>query len=147
MAEQLGIDLSFFDSSEYEERADYLSVEQLLSWTANSEHFKYIQKKLIQVGAKLITGPRGTGKTHQMRCAYNTCINDEKLPLPIYITFNHYLRLETYLHDRSNALDIFHAWVLCKISYAVIDNFDVEYKYDFLNKDNLLRFIKPTFPG
>ncbi|MFB2814884.1 hypothetical protein ACE014_13665 [Shewanella xiamenensis] len=142
MAEQLGIDLSFFDSSEYEERADYLSVEQLLSWTANSEHFKYIQKKLIQVGAKLITGPRGTGKTHQMRCAYNTCINDEKLPLPIYITFNHYLRLETYLHDRSNALDIFHAWVLCKISYAVIDNFDVEYKYDFLNKDNLLRFIK-----
>ncbi|MGR5150616.1 zinc ribbon domain-containing protein [Photobacterium swingsii] len=142
MAEQLGIDLSFFDNSEYEERADYLTDEQLLDWTANSEHFQYIQKKLIQVGAKLITGPRGTGKTHQMRCAYNTCMKNGKLPLPIYVTFNHYLRLETYLHNKSNALDIFHAWVLCKISYDVIDKFKVEYNKECLNKENLLNFIK-----
>lgn len=142
MTEQLGIDLSFFDSSEYEERADYLTDEQLLSWTANSEHFLHIQKKLIQVGAKLITGPRGTGKTHQMRCAYNTCINDKKLPLPVYVTFNHYLRLETYLHDKSNALDIFHAWVLCKISYDVMENFEVDYNKECLQKEKLYSFIK-----
>jgi hypothetical protein len=142
MADQLEIDLTFFDSSEYEERADYLTNEQLLDWTANSEHFQHIQKKLIQVGAKLITGPRGTGKTHQMRCAYNTCINNDKLPLPIYVTFNHYLRLETYLHNKSNALDIFHAWVLCKISYDVIDKFDVEYNKECLSKSKLFNFIK-----
>ncbi|CCN83488.1 putative nucleoside triphosphate hydrolase [Vibrio nigripulchritudo SFn27] len=142
MADQIEIDLSFFDSSEYEERADYLTNEQLLDWTANSEHFQHIQKKLIQVGAKLITGPRGTGKTHQMRCAYNTCIDNDRLPLPIYVTFNHYLRLETYLHSKSNALDIFHAWVLCKISYDVIDKFDVEYNKDCLSKNNLLNFVK-----
>ncbi|HIF9139993.1 TPA: zinc ribbon domain-containing protein [Photobacterium damselae] len=141
MTEQLGIDLTFFDSSEYEERADYLTDEQLLSWTANSEHFQFIQKKLIQVGAKLITGPRGTGKTHQMRCAYNTCINDNNLPLPVYVTFNHYLRLETYLHDKSNALDIFHAWVLCKISFDVIENFDVSYNNSSLSKEKILKFV------
>lgn len=48
----------FLDNSQYEERADYLSEEQLNEWTAkNSEHFEHIQHKLIQVGAKLISGP------------------------------------------------------------------------------------------
>ena len=106
------LDLSVFDNSEYEERADYLSEQQLKDWTAESDHFNHIQRKLIQVGAKLITGPRGTGKTHQMKCAHTKCTYNEKLPLSVYVTFNHYLRLETYLHDKSNALDIFHAWVL-----------------------------------
>jgi len=142
MKEQLGIDLSFFDSSEYEERADYLSEEQLTTWTADSEHFQHIQKKLIQVGAKLITGPRGTGKTHQMKCAYTTCRNNNNLPLPIYVTFNHYLRLETYLHDRSNAIDIFFAWVLCKISHSVMTDVDVSYEDDCLEIGHIDRFIK-----
>ncbi|KPH91996.1 hypothetical protein AMS57_00220 [Pseudoalteromonas undina] len=136
------LDLSVFDNSEYEERADYLSEEQLIEWTADSEHFMHIQKKLIQVGAKLITGPRGTGKTHQMKCAYAKCLHDDKLPLPIYVTFNHYLRLETYLHDKSNAIDIFHAWVLCKIACAVIIEYDIHFLEDSLRKNQLERFIK-----
>ncbi|MEZ9317655.1 zinc ribbon domain-containing protein [Vibrio lentus] len=142
MQEQLGIDLSVFDNSEYEERADYLSQAQLSGWTADSKHFQHIQKKLIQVGAKLITGPRGTGKTHQMRCAYETCLNNDQLPLPIYVTFNHYLRLETYLHDRTNAIDIFHAWVLCKISHSIMTEFEVYYDDDCLQMGNIDRFIK-----
>ncbi|WP_413505627.1 zinc ribbon domain-containing protein [Photobacterium phosphoreum] len=142
MKEALGIDLSFFDSSEYEERADYLSEKQLVDWTADSEHFQFIQKKLIQVGAKLITGPRGTGKTHQMKCAYATCKNDNNLPLPIYVSFNHYLRLETYLHERSNAMDIFYAWVLCKISHSVMIDVDVKYENESLSLENINAFIK-----
>ncbi|MFB2662014.1 hypothetical protein [Shewanella mangrovisoli] len=142
MVEQKELDLTILDSSVYEERADYLSEDQLMAWTADSEHFQHIQKKLIQVGSKLITGPRGTGKTHQMRCAYNTCLTNSDLPLPIYVTFNHYLRLETYLHDKSNALDIFHAWVLCKISFAVISNYDISFNNDSLSKEKLYKFIQ-----
>ena len=81
--------------AEFEERADYLEFDKLASWTATSKHFDNIQKKLIQVGAKLITGPRGTGKTHQMRFAHYSCIKDQTKPLSIYVSFNHYLRLET----------------------------------------------------
>ncbi|MCE9954547.1 hypothetical protein LZ618_21075, partial [Aeromonas allosaccharophila] len=142
MHEQLERDLAFFDSSEYEERADYLSEEELTDWTANSEHFVRVQKKLIQVGAKLITGPRGTGKTHQMRCAFNYCLGNKSFPLPIYVTFNHYLRLESYLHNKSNALDIFHAWVLCKISYAVMQEYQVEFDAECLNTTKINEFLK-----
>lgn len=119
------LNLSLFDEAEYEERADYIDKDDLLRWTATSKHFDNIQKKLIQVGAKLIVGPRGTGKTHQMRCAYLTCKNDDSKPLPLYVTFNHYLRLETYLHENSNAIDIFHAWVLAKIVDSCSSEYDV----------------------
>lgn len=119
------INFSLFDEAEYEERADYIENDDLLKWTASSKHFDNIQKKLIQVGAKLIVGPRGTGKTHQMRCAYLSCKNDTSKPLPLYVTFNHYLRLETYLHENSNAIDIFHSWVLAKIVDACSSDYDV----------------------
>ncbi|MBK0127461.1 hypothetical protein IAE30_27350 [Pantoea sp. S61] len=132
------LNLSLFDEAEFEERADYLEKENLLSWTATSKHFDNIQRKLIQVGAKLIVGPRGTGKTHQMRCAYFGCKNDSTRPLPLYISFNHYLRLETYLHENSNAIDIFHAWVLAKIIIACSSEYDVyndelSFDIEFLN--------------
>ncbi|WP_345873582.1 zinc ribbon domain-containing protein [Shewanella algae] len=132
----------FLDNSQYEERADYLSEEQLNEWTAkNSENFEHIQHKLIQVGAKLISGPRGTGKTHQMKCAFNRCSRDQNLPLPIYVTFNHYLRLETYLHEKSNALNIFHAWVLCKILKSAIDTYDSNISDTDLSRENINSFI------
>jgi len=119
------LNLSLFDEAEYEERADYIAKEDLISWTATSKHFDNIQKKLIQIGAKLIVGPRGTGKTHQMRCAYFSCKNNSSRPLPLYVSFNHYLRLETYLHENSNAIDIFHAWVLAKIVIGCAEEYNV----------------------
>ena len=72
MSEQL--DLDYLDSFEYEERADYLPENLLLNWSPqNNKHFNYVQTKLTQVGAKLLIGPRGAGKTHYMRHAYITC--------------------------------------------------------------------------
>lgn len=113
------------EQAEFEERADYLEFEKLNDWTVTSKHFNNIQKKLIQVGAKLITGPRGTGKTHQMRFAHYSCVNDNSKPLSIYVTFNHYLRLETYLHESSNAISIFHSWVLAKIVIACFEEYKI----------------------
>ncbi|KER04317.1 zinc ribbon domain-containing protein [Photorhabdus temperata] len=135
------LNLSLFDEAEFEERADYIDKQNLLKWTATSKHHNNIQKKLIQVGAKLIVGPRGTGKTHQMRLAYFDCKNDIQKPLPLYVTFNHYLRLETYLHESSNAIDIFHAWVLAKIVFACEEDYGVFLEnVDFTSKD-LKNFI------
>ena len=50
-----------------EERADHLKLSELEKITVKADFFKRISHKLMQRGAKLIVGPRGTGKTHQMR--------------------------------------------------------------------------------
>ncbi|MCC8466966.1 MULTISPECIES: zinc ribbon domain-containing protein [Photorhabdus] len=138
---QEDLNLSLFDEVEYEERADYIDKQNLLKWTATSKHHNNIQKKLIQVGAKLIVGPRGTGKTHQMRCAYFDCKNDTQKPLPFYVTFNHYLRLETYLHESSNAIDIFHAWVLAKIVFSCEEDYGIFLENVNFTSEDLKKFI------
>jgi len=66
------------DQKEFEERADYSALEDLKKWNVDNEHFQKIQKKLVQKGAKLLVGPRGTGKTHQMRLAYDKCLTNKK---------------------------------------------------------------------
>ena len=54
-----------FDSKEYEERADFIDGEDLEKWTVENNFFRTIHNKIVGRGAKLIVGPRGTGKTHQ----------------------------------------------------------------------------------
>jgi len=103
------------DEKAYEERADDIEYSDLERWTVESDFFKSIYKKIIQRGAKLIVGPRGSGKTHQMRFAYYRCLHDKKLPLAIYVSFNKYYYLEPFLYKTPNAIKIFHTWVLCKI--------------------------------
>lgn len=90
MAQQFDLDL--LDSFEFEERADYIPEDLLVSWSPQNKHFDSIQRKLTQVGAKLLIGPRGAGKTHYMRHAFSTCKKNDSMPLPLYVSFNHYLR-------------------------------------------------------
>lgn len=129
-----------FDGFEFEERADYLPLEIISKWSPDSKHFRDIQRKLTQVGAKLLIGPRGAGKTHYMRHAYQSCLNDKNLPLPLYISFNHYLRLETYIHETSNAIEIFHAWVLAKIVLACNDDYRV-FLFDQITIEEIEQFV------
>ena len=99
----------------FEERADYLEIKDLMAWNVETDHFKKIQQELVSKGARLLAGPRGTGKTHQMRYVYQCCIDQKKNPLPVYVTFGRYFRLDPLLVKESNAIQIFHAWALAKI--------------------------------
>ncbi len=99
----------------FEERADFISHEDLVKWTVESDFFWDIQKKILQKGAKLIVGPRGAGKTHQMKFAYEGCLHDKKKPLAIYVSFSKYYHLEPLLAKKTNAITLFHTWVLSKI--------------------------------
>ncbi|HOV26409.1 MAG TPA: hypothetical protein PK566_08640 [Pseudobacteroides sp.] len=105
----------------FEERADYLSEDELIKWNVDIPYFNTIQKKLIEKGAKVIVGPRGSGKTHQMKIAYNNCLKVKNKPLAIYVSFNKYYHLEPLLSKNPAAITIFHTWVLCKIILACID--------------------------
>ncbi|MCP4547115.1 MAG: zinc ribbon domain-containing protein [bacterium] len=108
----------FDEEKEYEGRADDIEGEDLEKWTVENNFFAGIQKKILQRGAKLIVGPRGTGKTHQMRLAYRRCQRNKKYPLAIYVSFGKYYHLEPLLTKTSVAIQIFHTWVLCKVLLA-----------------------------
>lgn len=135
------LNLQELDTHEYEERADYLPEEYIKHKTAKGQFFNDVQKKLHQVGAKLLIGPRGTGKTHHMRLAYIDCKEDSKKPLPIYVSYNHYLRLETYLNENSNAIGVFHAWMLSKIVLSCIDDYGDFIELEGVDKTSLENFI------
>ena len=52
---------------EFEERADQLTLETIDATLSDGQIFRSARKKLLATGAKLLVGPRGTGKTHLMR--------------------------------------------------------------------------------
>ncbi len=124
------------DNKEFEERADYIEINDLISWTVDTPFFQNIQKKIIERGAKLIVGPRGTGKTHQFRHAYYTCLNDSTKPLPLYVSFGKYYHLEPLLFKSANALTIFHTWILAKICIEIIE-VSKQLKIDLSNSLNI----------
>ncbi len=117
------------DNKEFEERADFIDETDLLNWTVSNEYSEGIHLKLIERGAKLIVGPRGTGKTHQFRHTYFQCLNDKEKPLAIYVSFGKYYHLEPLLFKTANAISIFHTWVLSKIiveCYTLIARFNLD---------------------
>lgn len=103
----------------YEERADYLSTEALEDAHVDSEIFKRVEASILGRGAKLIVGPRGSGKTHQLRRAHSICRNDQTKPLSAYTSFGRYLRLEPRLVNSPDALRVFHTWVLAKVQLSL----------------------------
>lgn len=117
------------ERDEFEYRADHMTLDELESITADSEFYRGVIKKLLSRGSKLIVGPRGVGKTHQMRIAYKKALSDTTKPLPVYITLSKYLRLEPLKNSTSIAVQYFHCWVLCKVLLGVRET------YENLSKD------------
>lgn len=106
---------------EFEERADFLEGARLVELTVSNEYFQSVQNKILERGAKLLVGPRGTGKTHQFRFAYRKCLFDKDKPLAIYVNFGKYYNLEPLLFNSANAVQIFHTWVLAKIVESIYE--------------------------
>ncbi|MEV4699980.1 zinc ribbon domain-containing protein [Pseudomonas brassicacearum] len=101
-----------------EQRADYITNDELKDGTATSDFFDEIITTLLKKQTTLIVGPRGCGKTHMMRYASLICRDDSRKPLAIYASFNRYYRLEPMLISRANAINLFHTWVLARIVVA-----------------------------
>ena len=135
---------------EFEERSDDIDNIDLESWNVENEHFAQIQQRLLSRGTKLLSGPRGTGKTHQMRIAHLICLKDDTKPLSVFVSFSKYYHLEPFLTKVPDAIQIFHTWVLCKIVIGCISTVEeLESKYNFfdqndpyLNKDYIYSFVE-----
>ncbi|MGC6329452.1 ORC-CDC6 family AAA ATPase [Rhizorhabdus sp. FW153] len=109
------------DDDGFEERADQLTDEQIRTDTIVQDHFDEVNRALLRKGLTLIVGPRGCGKTHMMRFAAVSCRQKSSAPFAIYVSFNRYLRLEPLLSSRSDAIPLFHAWVLALIALGCSD--------------------------
>lgn len=106
---------------EYSAQADYIDIENILKVTFDNDFYKSIRSQLLDKSPKLLVGPRGVGKTHQMRLALSESINDSTLPFTLYVTFNQYYHLEPLTKFTPNARQIFHVWGLSQIFDSIIN--------------------------
>ncbi|EHH2534499.1 hypothetical protein P3576_03700 [Vibrio parahaemolyticus] len=113
-----------------EYRADHMTLEELEHLSVETKFYNIVLNKLMTRGAKVIVGPRGVGKTHHMRLAYKQCIEKKTKPLPVYVSFSKYLRLEPLRSSSSIAIQYFHCWVLSKILLAVKDTLSYQNVYE-----------------
>ena len=107
--------------AEFEERADQLPLDAIDLTLADGEIFKNARKKLLGSGAKLLVGPRGTGKTHIMRFTYLHAMQTDTAPLALYANFSRYLNLEPLLKKSPDALQRFHSWVVAKLLLSAFE--------------------------
>jgi len=107
--------------TEFEERADQLSLDDINSTLSDGQIFKAARRKLLAKGAKLLVGPRGTGKTHLMRFTYLKAMQDSSAPLVAYANFSRYLSLEPLLKRSPDALKRFHSWVIARLLVSAFD--------------------------
>jgi hypothetical protein len=107
--------------AEFEERADQLSLETIEKTLVDGAIFKRARQKLLGPGAKLLVGPRGTGKTHVMRYTYFGAMRAANAPLALYANFSRYLNLEPLLKKSPDALQRFHSWVVAKLLLSAFE--------------------------
>ncbi len=96
------------------EQAEYIPKKDFLSLSSMHPNEEFILNKLIQSGAKLLTGPRGCGKTTLILKAYNKLINS-KSAFGIYVNFKTSLKLEPIYKSNANGSYWFTYWMYLKI--------------------------------
>ncbi|AWN17254.1 AAA family ATPase [Salinisphaera sp. LB1] len=106
----------------FEERAEYLTKKALYTWTVTTKRDQLLLKKLKGPGAKLLTGPRGSGKSTMLKRAYYDLLTNQTA-LGVYVNYSRSLALEPLFHKTGNAAQLFRQWVLAKIIEGVAETF------------------------
>ena len=111
------------------EQAEYINEVLFRKWNIDHPDEEVIVKKLSQGGAKLITGPRGCGKTTLMlKTYYKLCSQKRGSTLAIYVNFKTSLKIEPLYRKNINASYWFNQWLLLKIYqglYKTLDNINI----------------------
>lgn len=121
---------NMLDLDIFTEQAEYLSNKSFDKWTISHHEEATILKKLTQGGAKLITGPRGCGKTTLMLKAYNHLKPKKNKSLAVYVNFKSSLKLEPLYRNNTNAAYWFNQWLLIKVIQGLLESlssYDINY--------------------
>jgi hypothetical protein len=99
-------------------RAEDLSEEELEKWTGKVENDDAILTRLKGAGAKVLVGPRGSGKSNYLRRAYFE-LRRQRRCMVAYINFSSHLALEPLMLGNPRALEYFRQWLTYKIIVGV----------------------------
>lgn len=117
------------------EQAEYIGPSEFIQWSSDHPNEEVILKKLTQAGAKLLTGPRGCGKTTLMLKAYNKLIRKGGAgAFPVYVNFKSSLKLEPIYNNKANGGYWFSQWMYLKIYegiYKSISDFASNERVEF----------------
>ena len=109
----------------FTEQAEYLSQDSFQKWSTSLHEEGNILRKLSQAGAKLITGPRGCGKTTLLLKVNNKLLKDSNsTALPIYVNYKSSLKLEPLYRNNTNAAHWFNQWLLYKVIYGLYESLE-----------------------
>lgn len=105
----------------FTEQAEYIDSVDLDRWHIEHPNEKLIMKKLCQGGAKLLTGPRGCGKTTLLLRAYNN-MKHKKGVFSVYVNFKTSLKIEPLYRKNTNGSYWFHQWLLLKTYKGIFES-------------------------
>ncbi len=126
------------NSEIFTEQAEYLSGSSFRKWSISHQNEADTLRKLTQAGAKLITGPRGCGKTTLMLKAFNRLMGSSKgNGFPVYVNFKSSLKLEPLYRSNTNAAYWFNQWVMLKTISGIYSSL-IEHGYE----DGVFRLTK-----
>lgn len=106
------------------EQAEYLADDSFNQWHAAHPDEKTIIKKLTQGGAKLISGPRGCGKTTLMLKGFHAMVHNPDAAFPVYVNYKRSLSIEPIYKTGTDGTYWFNQWVILKLYlgiYATLD--------------------------
>lgn len=113
------------NDSRFIEQAEYIPTSDFIEWSSEHPNEDFILKKLTQAGAKLLTGPRGCGKTTLILKAYNKlCQKNSKGAFPVYVNFKASLKLEPAYRSKANGGFWFSQWMYLKIYEGIYRSLD-----------------------
>lgn len=101
------------------EQAEYIEDESFARWSASHPDEDAILRKLTHGGAKLISGPRGCGKTTLLKKAFQNLIGDSNAAFPVYVNYKRSLSIEPVYAEGKNGTYWFHQWIILKIYQGI----------------------------
>jgi len=112
------------NSGVFIEQAEYIQPADFIEWSSDHPNEDVIIKRLTQSGAKLLTGPRGCGKTTLMLKAYNKLSKKGvRGAFPVYVNFKSSLKLEPVYKSKANGGFWFSQWMYLKIYEGIYSSF------------------------
>lgn len=112
------------NSGVFIEQAEYIQPADFIEWSSDHPNEDVIIKRLTQSGAKLLTGPRGCGKTTLMLKAYNKLSKKGVSgAFPVYVNFKSSLKLEPVYKSKANGGFWFSQWMYLKIYEGIYSSF------------------------
>ncbi len=113
------------NESVFVEQAEYLDSAMFSSWFVEHPKEAEILRKLKASGAKLLIGPRGTGKTTLMLKALDEMLFAGNADaLPVYVNFKTSLRLEPLYKTTGNATFWFNQWLFLNSALSIVQSLD-----------------------